>query len=96
MCSNLPLSRLAGLTLGLIVMPALSHAWSGMDADSGAGVEIEAGNLVRTGRDIEVYDSDSGDYRNVTVESIRRSGGSVEVEVYDHDSGDIRTLEMSP
>lgn len=80
------------LAVVLAAGPALS--WDGYDADSGASIEIEKGNLVRSGRDIEIYDYDAGEYRDVTVESIRDRGSTVEVEVYDHDSGEYRILEM--
>ncbi|GLS29393.1 hypothetical protein SAMN04488498_13813 [Mesorhizobium albiziae] len=69
-------------------------AWDGTDSETGGAVEIESGNLVREGNDIELYDSDGGEYRDVTVEDIRRYGSSVEVEVYDNDTGEYRTLEM--
>ncbi|WP_419693507.1 DUF5334 family protein [Mesorhizobium muleiense] len=46
------------------------------------------------GRDIEIYDWDTGDYHDVTVEDMRSSGSGTEVEVYDHESGDYRTLDM--
>ena len=71
-----------------------SQAWDGVDTDSGASIEIGKGNLVRQGRDIEIYDSDAGEYRDVTVESIQRFGSTVEIEVYDNDSGEYRTFEM--
>lgn len=70
------------------------YAWDGTDAETGELVEIERGNLVRQGRDIEVFDHGAGEYRDVTVESIRRYGSTVEVEVYDNDSGEYRTFEM--
>ncbi len=69
-------------------------AWDGVDAQTGASVEIGKGNLVRSGQDIEIYDSGAGEYRDVEVQSIQRYGGSVEVEVYDSESGEYRTLEM--
>jgi hypothetical protein len=69
-------------------------AWDGADAQTGASVEIGKGNLVRSGQDIEIYDSGAGEYRDVEVQSIQRYGGSVEVEVYDSESGEYRTLEM--
>jgi hypothetical protein len=72
----------------------LGFAWSGYDYEKGSHVEIEKGNLVRPGRDIEIYDYQAGEYRDVEVESVRRYGGSVEVEVYDHQTGEHRTLEM--
>lgn len=71
-----------------------AFAWSGYDYESGASVEIEKGNLVRSGRDIEIYDYGTGEYREVTVESIRRYGRKVEIEVTDNETGEERTLEM--
>ena len=84
-------SSLLGFGLAFAT-PAL--AWDGIDAETGATVEIGKGNLVREGRDIEIYDGNTGEYRDVTVESMRSSGSGVEVEVYDHSSGEYRTLEM--
>jgi hypothetical protein len=82
------------LGAGLVLAPLTAHCWDGTDASSGEAVEIGKGNLVRSGRDIEIYDHGAGEYRDVTVESIQRSGSSVEVEVYDQESGEFRTLEM--
>lgn len=76
------------------VVTTSAFAWEGEDTDSGASVEIETGNLVRTGSDIQVYDYDSGEYHDMSVESIQRSGSTVELEVYDYDSGEYRTLDM--
>lgn len=68
--------------------------WDGYDWEQGSSVEIEKGNLVRKGRDIEIYDYDSGEYRNVEVQNIKRRGNNVDVEVYDYESGEYRELEM--
>ncbi|QOG05141.1 DUF5334 family protein [Aureimonas sp. OT7] len=86
------LKFLLALTCSIIAFPAL--AWDGQDASTGESVEIQSGNLVRSGRDIEVYDHATGEYRQVTVESIQRYGSTVEVEVYDYDTGEYRVLEM--
>jgi hypothetical protein len=79
---------------GLLLSSSVSVGWDGIEVETGNSVEIESGNLVRTGKDIEVYDATAGKYRSVTVESIDRSGGTVEVEVYDHDSGEYTNFEM--
>ncbi|MEW9837998.1 DUF5334 family protein [Mesorhizobium marinum] len=71
-----------------------AYAWDGTDLNTGGSVEVEKGNLVRTGRDIEIYDHESGEYRDVQVESMRSTGSGVEIEVYDYDSGEYRTFEM--
>lgn len=76
----------------LIASPAL--AWDGYDYDKGAYIEIEKGNRVRKGEEIEYYDYNSGEYRTGDVESVERSGSSVDVEVFDHDSGEYRTFDM--
>ena len=75
-----------------ISMPA--STWEGYDYEKGSYVEIEKGNLVRTGEEIEIYDYDEGEYKNVEVEDINRYGSTVEVEVYDYETGESRTLEM--
>ena len=69
-------------------------AWDGYDWEAGSFVEIEDGNLVREGEEIEYYDYGTGEYKNVEVESIESTGGSVEIEVYDYESGEYKTLEM--
>ena len=76
----------------LVTSPAF--AWDGYDYEKGSYVEIEKGNLVRPGRDIEIYDYNTGQYKNVEVQSIQGQGSSTEVEIYDHDSGEYRTLDM--
>ena len=69
-------------------------AWDGYDYDKGSYIEIERGNLVRSGKEIELYDYGSGEYRYGDVESINRYGSTVEIEIYDHSSGEYRTFEM--
>ena len=69
-------------------------AWDGYDYSNGTYVEIDKGNLVREGEDIEIYDYNAGEYRNVEVQNIDRYGGSTEVEVYDYETGEYRTLKI--
>ncbi|MDF2812024.1 MAG: hypothetical protein K0S56_3055 [Microvirga sp.] len=57
----------------VVSMPVL--AWDGYDYDKGAFVEIDKGNLVRQGREIEFYDYDAGEYRYLEIDNIYRSGG---------------------
>ncbi len=76
----------------LCASPAL--AWDGYDYESGNYIEIEKGNLVRPGEEIEYYDYGSGEYKYGDVESIESYGSFVEVEIYDHESGEYRTFEM--
>lgn len=77
-----------------IVLPGISYGWDGYDYDSGTYVEIEKGNLVRPGSEIEIYDYGTGEYRNVEVQSIQGNGSGAEVEVHDYETGETRTLEM--
>ena len=71
----------------------LAVAWDGTNTTTGSSVEIERGQLVRSGRTIEVYDSSEG-YKEYDVDSIRRSGGTVEIEATDSTTGESTTLEM--
>lgn len=83
------------LTLLCLSFPIASAvAWDGVDSGTGGSVEIGKGNLVRSGSSIEVFDHNSGEVRNVDVQSIRLYGSTVEVEVYDNDSGEYRTFDM--
>lgn len=68
-------------------------AWDGYDYDNHKFVEINKGNTVREGRDIEVYEYGKG-YKNYEVDSINRYGSSVEVEVRDPATGESRTFDM--
>jgi len=81
-------------TATLLVFAHPTLAWEGFDYEKGAYVEIEKGQLVRQGREIEFFDYGAGEYRTGTVEAVRDAGSSVEVEVYDAESGEYRTLEM--
>lgn len=90
----MPLRNLGAVLVVALTLADAAHAWDGVDADTGGTVEIDKGNLVRPGLDIEVYDADAGGYRDVEVQSIRRFGSSVEVEVYDSEAGEYRTFEM--
>lgn len=98
--SRLDSVDLSNIGKGFVVLLFLTlvaprvFSWSGYNWDSGSYVDIESGNLVRTGNDIEIYDWDSGEYRDVNVESIYSYGYSTEVEVYDWDSGEYITLDM--
>ena len=79
----------------LFLMVAIScFAWSGYDLETGECVEIGKGNLVRRGRDIEIYDCKDGKYKIVNVKSISKVGDSVEIEVYDYEKNKTRIFEM--
>ena len=82
------------LTTFITLITFNANAWDGYDYDTESYIEIEEGNLVREGLDIEIYDYDAGEYRDVEVQDINRYGSTVEVEVYDYDTGEYRTFEM--
>jgi hypothetical protein len=79
----------------MFTIAAVSGAlgWDGVDQQTGAAVEIDRGELVRSGNSIDVYDSEQG-YKTYEVENIQRFGSSVEIEVTDPDTGDTKVLEM--
>ena len=74
--------------------PQQSFSWDGYDCDKGAYIEIEKGNKVRAGETIEIYDYSTGEYKDVEVDSVSRSGNNVEIEVTDSATGETRTLDM--
>ena len=89
------MKKITLLALHFALVSTSAFAWSGYDYENNAHVDIEKENLVRSGSDIEIYDYSKGEYRNVTVESIRSRGDRrVEVEVTDQQTGQMRTLEM--
>jgi hypothetical protein len=70
-----------------------AFAWDGTNSNTGSTVETEREQLVRSGRTIEVYDGIEG-YKDYDVDSIRRSGRTVEIEATDPTTGESTTLEM--
>lgn len=78
----------------LFVTSFTVFAWDGYDSETDSYVEIERGNKVRPGNEIEFYDYGAGEFRTGDVESVRRFGNSVEVEVIDHETGDLRIFDM--
>lgn len=81
------------IAAALLALPCVATAWDGYDYERGVHVEIEKGQLVRPGREIEVYEYGAG-YKSFEVESIRRHGSSVELEVIDLESGESRSFDM--
>lgn len=80
--------------LVLYLLSLNAFAWDGTDSETGASVEIEHEELVRSGRSIDYFDYGAGEYKSATVESVRRLGRAVEIEVTDDNTGEARTLEM--
>ena len=77
----------------LLATCSLATAWDGTNAGTGSSVEIDSGQLVRSGETIEVYDSSEGS-KTYDVDSINRSGSTVEIEATDAATGETTTLEM--
>lgn len=77
-----------------VLMPLSALAWDGYNYEDGTYIEIEKGNLVRSGNEIELYDYNTGTYKEVEVESVDNYGSFTEVEVYDYSTGEYKTYEM--
>jgi len=86
------MSRIIAIAAAALI-PGAASAWGGYDWDKGRYVEIDRGNLVRQGREIEVYEYGEG-YKAFEVDSIRRTGSHVEIEATDSETGETRTFEM--
>lgn len=71
------------------------YSWSGYDWETSSYVDIEKGNTVRRGREVEVYDWGEGEYKTYEVERVRSLGHQTEVELYDWNTGDTRILDMN-
>lgn len=81
--------------LGVVLLTSACLAWSGYDWDNDSYVDIEKGNKVRAGREIEIYDYKDGRYKDVEVQRVRdRYNGKTELEIYDPSDNSFRTLEM--
>lgn len=82
------------LSVMLAIASMSALAWEGYDYQNGSHVEIEQGQLVRPGRDIEIFDYQNSRYKEVEVEAIHNHGNSVEIEVRDLRTGERRVIEM--
>lgn len=74
----------------LLVSSVMAGAWDGYDCCSMEVVEIGRGNLVRTGKEIEVYHWDDGSYH---CEEVQGMCGN-EPETYDYEDGEYHYYEM--
>ena len=80
--------------LPLLLISTCALCWDGFDYDSGEYIQIDEGNLVRSGNEIQYFDYGDGEYKSGEVQSIQRYGNSVDVEVLDSETGDYRTFTM--
>lgn len=78
------------IAAGLIFFILPAQAWDGTDQD-GNQVEIDTGNTVRSGNDIEI--NQDGETKTFSVDSVQRFGNSVEIDGTDED-GNSSTLTM--
>lgn len=86
--------RLMCLAFAFAMGATAALSWDGTNVETGDCVEIEKGNLVRSGQEIEVYDCATGSYRYLEIEDIDGSGYGVEIEAYDSETGEYIYLEM--
>lgn len=82
------------LCFAAVIFPIKSYSWDGYDSENQSYIEIEQGNLVRSGNEIEIYDYSDDSYKTVDVQSITRSEDLIEIEVYDSEKNTYRTFEM--
>ena len=82
------------LALFLTLIPILCYAWDCEDQDSGDSIEIDKGQLVRRGNNIEFFDYGDNSYHSGDIEDIRKFGSTVEIEITDDETGKTRILEM--
>lgn len=80
--------------LTFILYPFNVYGWSGYDWNNGSFIEIEKGELVKEGEDIEIFDYGEGEYKNIEVDSMDKYGNHIEIEGEDIETGEIRTFDM--
>ena len=74
----------------LLTISSTANAWDGYDYNTGSYIEIESGNTVRAGNDIEIYDYNDGSYHDVEVQGFIND----DLEVYDYNTDSYRDLDM--
>ena len=82
--------------LALLALFAALPAYAdieGYDWNTSNYVEIDATSITE-GDTATMYDYDTGDYHDISVESVDRYGLSVEAEVYDYTTSEYRTLDL--
>ena len=82
---------------------ANATAWDGIDLDTGSDISIDIGTRatiestgsIESGMDLEVYDFDLNESKDVEIQyTYPDTGGPVQVEVYDYGTGEYSVLEM--
>lgn len=72
-----------------IISPAL--AWDGYNFETGDYIEIDKGQLVRTGEEIEIYNYSTGEYEHKEVNNVYNNT----IETYDYETGEYETFDMN-
>ena len=71
-----------------------AFAWEGTDQNTGNKIEIEKGNSVEDGKEIEIYDHDEDIHKTIEISGVNRFGNTVEIEGTDIETGEEHILEM--
>lgn len=72
-----------------IISPAF--ALDGYNYETGDYIEIDKGQLVRTGEEIEIYNYSTGEYEYKEVNNIYNNT----IETYDYETGEYETFDMN-
>ena len=72
-----------------------AYCWNGFDFDSNSNITIDIGNTVRSGYNIQFFDSSTNNYRSAQIISVRQIFNDTEVVVLDLDSNKERTFIMN-
>jgi hypothetical protein len=78
------------LIIAMLFSCSCVYSWDGYNRDSSEFIEVEQGNLVRSGLDIEIYHWGDGAYHDEEVIDIYDD----ELETYDYTTGEYHTYEM--
>jgi hypothetical protein len=86
----------SGIISGMIFIALNSQVWGwdGYDRESSSSVEIGAGNLVREGNRIQIYDWQDGNYHDAEVKLVEYNFNSTRLEIYDLKTKKTRILWM--
>lgn len=78
----------------MMLFPAASFAWNGFDAERGSGIEIAEGTLVAQNRTIEIYDDNSGSYKDIIIRVLNVYPAYTEVWAYDTEMRQFRVFQL--
>ncbi|MDH4984316.1 DUF5334 family protein [Aminobacter anthyllidis] len=78
----------------LIATAKVAFAWNGIDVQTGQDIEIATGTTIEEGQNVEIFDYQSDEYREVLVITVRSNGHRLEIEVLDKNVKRTRMLEL--